>query len=125
VSICVSPCLSLFIPVSISLPPSPQLDADDTKRVFEGAALLRRCTRNGLLDAEHQKLDYVLGLKASDFMERRLQTVVHKLGLAKSIHHARVLIKQRHIRVGKQIVRGGTRGLGDFGLTGLMTLDDA
>lgn len=27
-----------------------------------------------------------------------------KLGLAKSIHHARVLIKQRHIRVGKQIV---------------------
>eukprot|EP00161_Ancyromonas_sigmoides_P001791 TRINITY_DN1156_c0_g1_i2.p2 TRINITY_DN1156_c0_g1~~TRINITY_DN1156_c0_g1_i2.p2 ORF type:complete len:214 (+),score=130.82 TRINITY_DN1156_c0_g1_i2:58-642(+) len=81
-----------------------KLDADDTKRVFEGAALLRRCTRNGLLDAEHQKLDYVLGLKASDFMERRLQTVVHKLGLAKSIHHARVLIKQRHIRVGKQIV---------------------
>jgi small subunit ribosomal protein S9e len=26
------------------------------------------------------------------------------LGLAKSIHHARVLIKQRHIRVGKQLV---------------------
>ena len=30
--------------------------------------------------------------------------MVFKLGLAKSIHHARVLIKQRHIRVGKQIV---------------------
>jgi small subunit ribosomal protein S9e len=29
---------------------------------------------------------------------------VFKLGLAKSIHHARVLIKQRHIRVGKQVV---------------------
>ncbi|KAH0419336.1 hypothetical protein KCU90_g10665, partial [Aureobasidium melanogenum] len=29
---------------------------------------------------------------------------VYKLGLAKSIHHARVLIRQRHIRVGKQIV---------------------
>ena len=27
-----------------------------------------------------------------------------KQGLAKSIHHARVLIKQRHIRVGKQVV---------------------
>lgn len=37
-------------------------------------------------------------------MERRLQTQVFKLGLAKSIHHARVLIRQRHIRVGKQIV---------------------
>ena len=39
-----------------------------------------------------------------DLMERRLQTQVLKLGLAKSIHHARVLIRQRHIRVGKQIV---------------------
>jgi len=50
------------------------------------------------------KLDYVLALKVEDFLERRLQTCVYKLGLAKSIHHARVLIKQRHIRVGKQIV---------------------
>ena len=33
-----------------------------------------------------------------------LSTQVFKLGLAKSIHHARVLIRQRHIRVGKQIV---------------------
>ena len=37
-------------------------------------------------------------------LERRLQTKVFKQGLAKSIHHARVLIKQRHIRVGKQLV---------------------
>merc|ERR1711916_354380 len=48
--------------------------------------------------------DYVLGLKVEDFLERRLQTQVFKLGLAKSIHHARVLIKQRHIRVRKQVV---------------------
>jgi ribosomal protein S4 len=33
-------------------------------------------------------------------LERRLQTQVFKLGLAKSIHHARVLIRQRHIRCG-------------------------
>ena len=44
------------------------------------------------------KLDYVLALKTEDFLERRLQTCVYKLGLAKSIHHARVLIRQRHIR---------------------------
>merc|ERR1712100_867739 len=50
------------------------------------------------------KLDYVLGLKVEDFLERRLQTQVFKLGLAKSIHHARVLIRQRHIRVRKQLV---------------------
>jgi len=29
---------------------------------------------------------------------------VYKQSLAKSIHHARVLIRQRHIRVGKQLV---------------------
>jgi hypothetical protein len=35
----------------------------------------------------------VLALKPADLMERRLQTQVFKLGLAKSIHHARVLIR--------------------------------
>lgn len=50
------------------------------------------------------RLDYVLALKTEDFLERRLQTQVFKLGLAKSVHHARVLIRQRHIRVGKQVV---------------------
>jgi hypothetical protein len=31
-------------------------------------------------------------------LERRLQTQVFKSGLAKSVHHARVLIRQRHIK---------------------------
>ena len=44
------------------------------------------------------KLDYVLTLSIENFLERRLQTQVFKLGLAKSMHHARVLIRQRHIR---------------------------
>lgn len=44
------------------------------------------------------RLDYVLALKVEDFLERRLQTQVFKTNLAKSIHHARVLIRQRHIR---------------------------
>jgi len=57
-----------------------------------------------VLDETKNNLEYVLALKPADLMERRLQTQVFKLGLAKSIHHARVLIRQRHIRVGKQIV---------------------
>lgn len=80
------------------------LDEKDPRRVFEGTALLRRLTRLGLLDESRQALDYVLSLKVQDFLERRLQTQVVKLGLAKSIHHSRCLIKQRHIRVGKQLV---------------------
>ena len=60
--------------------------------------------RYGILSEDRMKLDYVLGLKVEDFLERRLQTQVFKLGLAKSIHHARVLLRQRHIRVRKQVV---------------------
>merc|ERR1712168_1207137 len=80
------------------------LHEKDSRRLFEGNALLRRLVRVGVLDEGRMKLDYVLGLKTEDFLERRLQPQVFKLGLAKSIHPARVLIKQRHIRVRKQVV---------------------
>ena len=80
------------------------LHEKDPKRMFEGNALLRRLTRMGVLDAEHAQLDYVLALTPQNFLDRRLQTLVVKLGHAKSMHHARVLIRQRHIRVGAQIV---------------------
>ncbi|CAD6914872.1 unnamed protein product [Tilletia controversa] len=81
-----------------------KLDDKDPKRLFEGNAIIRRLVRIGVLDETRMRLDYVLALKVEDFLERRLQTQVFKSGLAKSIHHARVLIRQRHIRVGKQIV---------------------
>merc|ERR1712243_144273 len=80
------------------------LDEKDPRRLFQGNALLRRLVRTGVLDESKMKLDYVLGLKNEDFLERRLQTQVFKLGLAKSIHHSRVLIRQGHIRVRKQLV---------------------
>ena len=80
------------------------LAENDPTRLFEGEALLRRLTRLGVLDEEKQALDFVLRLTTEDLLDRRLQTQVFKLGLARSIHHARVLIKQRHIRVGKQVV---------------------
>ena len=76
----------------------------DPKRLFEGNALIRRLVRTGVLSEDKMKLDYVLALQPEDFLERRLQTQVFKLGLARSVHHARVLITQRHIAVGKQIV---------------------
>ncbi|KAH8503213.1 hypothetical protein H0E87_014500 [Populus deltoides] len=80
------------------------LDEKNPRRIFEGEALLRRMNRYGLLEENQNKLDYVLALTVENFLERRLQTLVFKAGMAKSIHHARVLIKQRHIRVGRQVV---------------------
>jgi len=80
------------------------LPEKDPKRLFEGGALLRRLTRLGLLSESEQKLDYVLALTPEKFLDRRLQTRVFASGLALSIHHARCLIRQRHIRVGKKMV---------------------
>ena len=76
----------------------------DPRRTFEGDAIIRRIVKLGLLKENERKLDYVLGLTLNQFMERRLQTLVAHRKLAKSVHHARVLIRQRHIAVGKQMV---------------------
>lgn len=65
---------------------------------------MRRLQRLGVLDESKNRLDYILALNEKDFLERRLQTQVFKRGMAKSIHHARVLIRHHHVRVGKQVV---------------------
>jgi small subunit ribosomal protein S9e len=80
------------------------LDDRDPRRLFEGDALIRRIVKLGLLKEGERKLDYVLGLTINQFMDRRLQTMVASRNLAKSFHHSRVLIRQRHISVGKQLV---------------------
>lgn len=80
------------------------LDERDPRRLFEGDALIRRISKLGLLKEGQRKLDYILGLSVDQFFERRLQTVVMSKNLAKSVHHSRVLIRQRHIAVGKQMV---------------------
>ncbi|KAL5547613.1 hypothetical protein UlMin_002844 [Ulmus minor] len=67
--------------------------------IFEGKAFLRRMNKYGLLDVSRNKLDYVLSLTMENFLERHLQTLVFKSGMAKSIQHACVLIRKRHIRV--------------------------
>jgi len=48
--------------------------------------------------------DEILSLKIEQFLDRRLQTVVYKKGLAKTIYQARQLIVHGHIALGDKLV---------------------
>jgi len=65
--------------------------------------ILGRLKNLGVLP-ENAVLDNVLDLSVEDILERRLQTLVFRKGLAKTIHQARQLIIHGHIAVGKRKV---------------------
>jgi small subunit ribosomal protein S4 len=60
--------------------------------------LMQSLKRLGLLKGD-ATLDDVLALKTRDLLERRLQTVVYRKGLANTIKHARQLIVHGHVTV--------------------------
>jgi len=74
------------------------------KRAVEEAKLVGKLYRLGLLP-QNATLDDVLKLTVRDFLDRRLQTVVYRLGLAKTPYHARQLITHGKILVGSKKVR--------------------
>jgi small subunit ribosomal protein S4 len=69
-------------------------------RSVEEKRLIERLYNMGLLKSPTASLDDVLSLTVSDVLERRLQTIVYRKGLAKTIHHARQLIVHGHIAIG-------------------------
>jgi len=75
----------------LGLPPEIRAEREHT--------LLKRLYRLGLV-GENASLDDVLGLTAEHILERRLQTIVYKKGLARTIHQARQLIVHGHIAIG-------------------------
>jgi small subunit ribosomal protein S4 len=64
----------------------------------EEKELLKSLARLGLLKKK-ATLDDVLALKVNDLLDRRLQTVVYKKGLANTPKHARQLIVHGHVTV--------------------------
>ena len=70
----------------------------EVRKVRE-AELLGKLYRLGLLDKDAE-LDHVLDLRVEDLLERRLQTLVWRKGLAKSPYQARQLIVHGHIAIG-------------------------
>jgi small subunit ribosomal protein S4 len=61
--------------------------------------LIEKLYKMGLVD-RNASLDDILGVTAEHVLERRLQTIVYKKGLAKTIYQARQLIVHGHIAIG-------------------------
>jgi small subunit ribosomal protein S4 len=74
----------------------------EERKKMEGE-LLSRLKRLGMIH-ESAVLDDVLDLTVEDILERRLQTIVFRKGLAKTIHQARQLITHGHIAIGERRV---------------------
>lgn len=88
------------------------IHTDEEYQIVQARALLNRLEKSGLMtDVNYRskadivsKLEKVLDLELTSLLDRRLQSKVYAMGLARSIHHARVLINQRHIMVNSAIV---------------------
>ena len=73
-----------------------QGDIDQAAR--DGAGFLNRLRRYGLLGNE-EEISEVLSLEVTDLLERRLQTIVYRQGLASTPQQARQFIVHGHITV--------------------------
>ncbi|MBD3352517.1 MAG: 30S ribosomal protein S4 [Candidatus Lokiarchaeota archaeon] len=72
-------------------------------RIIGSEELIGRLNRLGLV-TEDATTDDILSLTVRDILERRLQTLVHKRGLSRSIYQARQFVVHKHISVdGKTI----------------------
>ena len=65
----------------------------------EKEQILKKLQELGLLPAGAE-LDQILGLGMKDVLSRRLQSVVYRKGLARSMNQARQFITHRHVMVG-------------------------
>ena len=74
---------------------STRTDAQGNK---ERMQLMAKLVKLGLLK-ESEPIDKVLSLEVKDILERRLQTLLHKKLLARSVGQARQFIVHGHIRV--------------------------
>ncbi len=70
---------------------------------IERKALMRKLNQLALVGNEAQ-LDDVLALELRNFLERRLQTIVFRKGLANTIKQARQFITHGHVRVGGKTI---------------------
>jgi small subunit ribosomal protein S4 len=79
----------------------------EPQRSEVGKSLLDRLFKLGLVNKD-ASLDDILGLTSENVLERRLQTIVLKKGLANTIYQARQFISHGHISInGKRVTSPG------------------
>ena len=66
------------------------------ERALQEKELVDKLVRTGVLMTE-PSLDHVLDLTLENILDRRLQTIIFKKGLACSVHHARQLVTHGHV----------------------------
>ncbi len=76
----------------------------ERERSAKTAEILFKVRKMGLV-GEGATIDDVLRLSIEDLLERRLQTIVYRKGLARSIHQARQLITHGHITLDGRVIR--------------------
>ncbi|MBW3022858.1 30S ribosomal protein S4 [Candidatus Woesearchaeota archaeon] len=69
----------------------------------EKELLMQKLVRLNLIGAG-QPIDAALALSYKDILERRLQTLVYRKSLARSMSQARQFITHRHIKIGDKII---------------------
>ena len=75
----------------------------ESERVKAEKEYLQKLSRIGVLPGE-ASIDDVLDLDIKGLLERRLQTIVYRGGLSRSVHQARQLISHGHIAIGNRVV---------------------
>lgn len=79
------------------------LGAEEEQRAQLERQYLTSLARQGILP-ETATVDNILDLNVKDLMERRLQTIVYRTGLAKSIYQARQFVIHGHVSVAGDVV---------------------
>ena len=79
------------------------MGATEEQRAQVERQYLKRLVRLGILP-EQATVDNILDLSVKDLMERRLQTIVYRIGLAKTVHQGRQFVIHGHISVAGGIV---------------------
>jgi small subunit ribosomal protein S4 len=79
------------------------LGATEAERARLEREYLSKLSRIGVL-SESASIDDILDLEIRDLLERRLQTLVFRKGLAKTLYQARQLVSHGHIAVAGRVV---------------------